>query len=74
LIGLSGRELDAALTHAPWLVQAAGTDRGLAALIEAGRVAYAEREKLEERAREAVRAWAKLEQAYERSATAAPSV
>ena len=36
-------------------------------LIEAGRVARTEREKLEERAREAVRAWGKLEQAYERA-------
>ena len=47
--------------------QLAGTDHGLAVLIEAGRAARAEREKLEERAREAVRAWAKLEQAYEQA-------
>jgi hypothetical protein len=37
------------------------------ALIEAGRLARAEREKLEARAREAVRAWDKLERAYERA-------
>jgi Ti-type conjugative transfer relaxase TraA len=62
-----GRDLDAALTHAPRLVQGAGTDRGLAVLIEAGRVARTEREKLEARAREAVRAWTKLEQAYDQA-------
>ena len=44
------------------------TDAGLAALIEAGRVARLEHEKLEERAREAVRAWAELEQAYDAQA------
>jgi Ti-type conjugative transfer relaxase TraA len=63
-----GRDLDAALTQAPRLVQSAGTDRGLAVLIEAGRVARTEREKLEARAREAVRAWGKLEQAYDHAA------
>jgi len=63
-----GQDLDAALTHAPRLAQGAGSDAGLAVLIEAGRVARTEREKLEERAREAVRAWAKLEQAYQRAA------
>ena len=63
-----GQDLDAALTRAPRLAQGAGSDAGLAVLIEAGRTARAEREKLEERAREAVRAWAKLEQAYERAA------
>ena len=63
-----GQDLKAALTHAPRLAHGAGTDHGLAALIEAGRITRAEREKLEERAREAVRAWGKLEQAYERAA------
>jgi len=63
-----GRDLDAALTQVPRLAQGAGTDRGLAALIEAGRVARTEREKLEERAREVVRAWGKLEQAYDHAA------
>ena len=63
-----GRDLDVALTQAPRLAQGADTDRGLAVLIEAGRVARTEREKLEERAREAVRAWGKLEQAYEHAA------
>jgi hypothetical protein len=62
-----GQDLQAALTHAPRLAQGASTDAGLAALIEAGRLARAEREKLEARAREAVRAWVKLEQAYERA-------
>ena len=60
-----GQDLDAALTQAPRLAQGAGTDHGLAVLIEAGRAARAEREKLEARAREAVRAWVKLEQAYD---------
>ena len=63
-----GQDLDAALTRVPRLAQGAGSDVGLAVLIEAGRTARAEREKLEERAREAVRAWGKLEQAYERAA------
>ena len=62
------QDLDAALTRAPRLAQGAGSDAGLAALIEAGRVGRAEREKLEERAREAVLAWSKLEQTYERAA------
>jgi hypothetical protein len=62
-----GQDLHAALTHAPRLAQGAGTDAGLAALIEAGRLARTEREKLEARAREAVRAWDRLEQAYERA-------
>ena len=62
-----GEDLQAALTHAPRLAQGAGTDAGLAALIEAGRVARSEREKLEARAREAVRTWGRLEQAYERA-------
>ncbi|HEY2738804.1 MAG TPA: hypothetical protein VGK45_10390, partial [Thermoanaerobaculia bacterium] len=62
-----GQDLQAALTHAPRLAQGAGTDAGLAVLIEAGRLARTEREKLEARAREAVRAWGKLEQAYERA-------
>ncbi len=60
-----GQDLNAALTQAPRLAQGAGTDHGLAVLIEAGRAARAEREKLEVRAREAVRAWVKLEQAYD---------
>jgi hypothetical protein len=63
-----GRDLDAALTQAPRLAESAGTDAGLAVLIEAGRVTRAEREKLEARAREAVRAWGKLEQAYDHAA------
>ena len=42
-----GEDLQVALTHAPRLAQGAGTDAGLAALIEAGRVVRAEREKLE---------------------------
>jgi Ti-type conjugative transfer relaxase TraA len=62
------QDLDAALTRAPRLAQGAGSDAGLAALIEAGRVGRAEREKLEERAREAILAWSKLEQTYERAA------
>jgi hypothetical protein len=62
------QDLDAALTRAPRLAQGAGSDAGLAVLIEAGRVGRAEREKLEERAREAVLAWSKLEQTYERAA------
>jgi len=60
-----GEDLDAALTKAPWLAQGAGTDYGLAVLIEAGHTARGAREKLEVRARETVRAWDKLEQAYE---------
>ncbi|HUN38748.1 MAG TPA: hypothetical protein VMU81_00515 [Acetobacteraceae bacterium] len=60
-----GEDLDAALTQAPRLAQGAGTDYGLAVLIEAGQAARAGREKLEVRARETVRAWDKLEQAYE---------
>ena len=60
-----GQDLGAALTQAPRLAQGAETDRGMAVLIEAGRLARTEREKLEERARETVRTWAKLEQAYE---------
>lgn len=63
-----GQDLDAALTRAPRLAQGAGSDAGLAVLIEAGRVGRAEREKLEERAREAVLAWSELEQTYERAA------
>ena len=62
-----GQDLDAALTRAPKLVHGVGTDVGLAALIEAGWVTRAEREKLEERAREVVRAWVKLERAYEQA-------
>jgi Ti-type conjugative transfer relaxase TraA len=62
-----GQDLDAALTRTPKLVHGAGTDMELATLIEAGRSARTEREKLEERAREAVRAWVKLERAYEQA-------
>jgi hypothetical protein len=62
-----GQDLDAALTRTPKLVHGAGTEAGLAVLIEAGRVTRAEREKLEERAREAVRTWVKLERAYEQA-------
>ncbi len=50
-----------------WRRASSSEDRGLAALIGAGRVAGLEREKLEERAREAVRAWGKPEQEYERA-------
>jgi Ti-type conjugative transfer relaxase TraA len=60
-----GEDLDAALTQAPRLAQGAGTDYGLAVLIEAGHTARGAREKLETRARETVRAWDKLEQAYD---------
>ncbi|HUB47438.1 MAG TPA: hypothetical protein VMB73_20860, partial [Acetobacteraceae bacterium] len=60
-----GEDLDAALTQAPRLAQGAGTDYGLAVLIEAGHTARGAREKLEARARETVRAWDKLEQAYD---------
>jgi hypothetical protein len=63
-----GQDLDAVLTQVPRLAQSTGTDEGLAALIEAGRVVRTDREKLEARAREAVRAWGKLEQAYEHAA------
>ena len=42
-------------------------DESAASLIAAGQSARAEREKLEERAREAVRAWVKLERAYEQA-------
>ncbi len=62
-----GRDLQAALSQAPRLAQGAGTDAGLAALIAAGRSAWGERETLEARAREAVRAWGKLELAYEQA-------
>jgi Ti-type conjugative transfer relaxase TraA len=62
-----GQDLRVALTHAPRLAQGASTDTGLATLIEAGRLARTEREKLEARAREAVRVWANLERAYERA-------
>jgi hypothetical protein len=59
-----GQDLDAALTRASGLAQGVDTDTGLVALIEAGRVARAEREALEQRAREAIRTWARLEAAY----------
>ncbi|HTW70663.1 MAG TPA: hypothetical protein VMB34_21275, partial [Acetobacteraceae bacterium] len=59
--------LDAALTQAPRLAQGAGTDYGLAVLIEAGHTARTGREKLEARARETVRAWTRLEQAYDQA-------
>jgi len=59
-----GQDLDAALTRAPGLAQGVNSDTGLAALIEAGRVARAERETLEERARAAIRTWSRLEEAY----------
>ncbi|HUB10919.1 MAG TPA: hypothetical protein VMB34_03100, partial [Acetobacteraceae bacterium] len=62
-----GEDLDAALTQAPRLAQGAGTDYGLAVLIEAGHTARGAREKLETRARETVRAWDKLEQAYDQA-------
>ena len=69
----SGGDLDAALTRAPALTQGAGADAAqwsgarLTALIAAGRVERAPREKLEARARETVRAWGRLEQAYEQA-------
>ena len=62
-----GEDLQAALSQAPRLAEGAGTDAGLAALIEAGRAARGEREMLEARAREAVQAWGKLELAYEQA-------
>jgi Ti-type conjugative transfer relaxase TraA len=62
-----GQDLDAALAQAPRLAQGAGTDYGLTALIAAGRAARAEREKLEARARETIRAWTRLEQAYDQA-------
>jgi Ti-type conjugative transfer relaxase TraA len=62
-----GQDLQAALTQAPRLAEGAGTDAGLAALIEAGRASRGAREKLEARAREAVRAWGELERAYEQA-------
>jgi hypothetical protein len=62
-----GQDLQVALTQAPRLAQGTGTDHGLVAMIEAGRMVRTERQKLEERARETVRAWGKLEQAYERA-------
>jgi len=62
-----GEDLDAALTQAPRLAQGAGTDYGLAVLIEAGHTARTGREKLEARARETVRAWTRLEQAYDQA-------
>jgi Ti-type conjugative transfer relaxase TraA len=68
-----GRDLDAALTRAPALTQGASADAAewsgarLTALIAAGREARAPREKLEARARETVRAWGRLERAYEQA-------
>jgi Ti-type conjugative transfer relaxase TraA len=68
-----GRDLDAALTRMPALAQGAGTDAAgwpdarLTTLIEAGREARAPREKLEARARDTVRAWGRLERAYEQA-------
>jgi hypothetical protein len=68
-----GRDLDAALTRAPALTQGVSADAAqwsgarLTALIEAGRVERAPREKLEARARDMVRAWGRLERAYEQA-------
>ena len=62
-----GQDLQAALSQAPRLAEGVGADAGLAALIEVGRAARGERETLEARARDAVRAWGKLEQAYEQA-------
>jgi len=59
------QDLDAALTHAPSLGQRAGTALGVRELIEAGQQERAQREKLEERARMAVRAWGRLDAAYQ---------
>ena len=64
-----GRDLDAALTHTPRLAHSTGTEAGLAALIKAGQVESVQRVALETRAREAVRAWARLERAYEQAET-----
>lgn len=54
-----GQDLQAALSQAPRLAEGAGTD--------AGRAARGARERLEARAHEAVRAWGKLEHAYEQA-------
>jgi hypothetical protein len=62
-----GQDLDAALTRTPGLAYGAGTDAGLAALIKAGQVESGQRVALETRAREAVRAWTRLERAYEQA-------
>jgi hypothetical protein len=62
-----GQDLDAALTRTPRLAHSAGTDAGLAALIEAGRVESERREALEKQAREVVRVWGRLERAYEQA-------
>jgi hypothetical protein len=62
-----GQDLNAALTRTPRLAHGAGTDAGLAALIEAGRVESERREALEKQAREVVRAWGRLERAYEQA-------
>ena len=59
------QDLDAALSHAPSLGRRAGTAPGLRELIEAGQQERAQREKLEERARMAVRAWGRLDAAYQ---------
>jgi len=62
-----GRDLDAALTRTPRLAHGAGTEAGLAALIKAGQVESVQRVALETRAREAVRAWTRLEWVYEQA-------
>ena len=55
-----GQDLDAALTRTPRLVHGAGTEAGLAALIEAGRGgARSSARSWRTRAREAVRAWSR---------------
>ena len=59
------QDLDAALTRSPSLTQRAGTALGVRELIEAGQMERAGREKLEVRARVAVRAWGRLEEAHE---------
>ena len=61
------QDLEAALSRAPSLAQGAGKTAGLGALIEAGQAERSRREKLEARARAAVRAWSRLEGAYEKA-------
>jgi len=59
------QDLDAILTRSPSLARRAGTALGLRELIEAGQKQQTQREKLEERARMAVRAWNRLDTAYQ---------
>ena len=59
------QDLEAALTYSPSLAQRAGTALGLRELLAAGQKERAGREKLEERARMAVRTWGRLDAAYQ---------